>query len=157
MKSPSRDLAAETGVEAALLADAGDRQPAIIVGGIKQARIGQAEDLLAHRAEHGARITLLEVGSPAASNEQAIAGERHAPIVENVGQTTAGVARCRSDLQVALAEGDGVVGDEKAVGSLGAAGRRESDPATGSLLQHPGAGDVIGMDMGFERIGEAQA
>jgi hypothetical protein len=28
------DLAAETGVEAALLADAGDRQPAIIVRGI---------------------------------------------------------------------------------------------------------------------------
>ncbi len=67
------------------------------------------------------------------------------------------MARRRPDLQIALTEGDGVVGDEKAVGSRCTAGGRESDPATGSLLQHPGAGDVVGMDMGFERIGEAQS
>src|SRR5215471_766830 len=59
-------LAAETRVEPALLADTGDGQPAVIVGGIEQARIGQAEDLLAHRAEHRTRITLLEVGPLAA-------------------------------------------------------------------------------------------
>ena len=104
------DLAAETRVEAALLADAGDRQPAIVVGGIEQARIGQAEDLLAHRVEHGARITLLKVGPPAAPDHQAIAGEGHAAIVEHIGQATAGVAGCCPDLQVALAESDGVVG-----------------------------------------------
>src|SRR6516162_2150522 len=94
------DLAPQTRIEAALLTNTGDGQPAIVVGGIEQARIGQAEDLLAHGAEHGTRITLLEVGAPAASDHQTIPGESHAAIVEHICQTTAGVARCRPDLEV---------------------------------------------------------
>ena len=50
-----------------------------------------------------------------------------------------------------------VVLHQIAVGALGAARRRQHDLAAGALLQQPGAGDVIGMDMGFERRDELEA
>ena len=65
----------------------------------------------------------MKVGPPAAPDHQAIAGEGHATIVEDISQTTADMAGCRPDLQVALAESDRVVVDEVAVGFLGTAGR----------------------------------
>ena len=60
-------------------------------------------------------------------------------------------------MKIALPEGDDVVRHQIAVGTLGAAGGRNSDPAAGPPLQHPGTGDVVGMDMSFERIGQPQA
>ena len=52
--------------------------------------------------------------------------------------------------QAAAAEDDDIVGHQKAVGAERAARRRNHDPAAGALLQQPGAGHVIGVDMGFE-------
>src|SRR4029077_16106054 len=74
-----------------------------------------------------------------------------------MGEAAARVAGGGSDLKIALAEGDDVVGHQIAVGTLGAAGGRNRDPAAGPPLQHPGTGDVVGMDMSFERKRQPQA
>ena len=59
---------------------------------IEQAGLGQREDARAHRAVERARIALLEVGAAAAADQQAVAGEGHALVVEHVGQAAVGVA-----------------------------------------------------------------
>src|SRR5712671_6034417 len=66
------------------------------------------------------------------------------------------MARRRPDLQLALAEFDAVAMDEIAVGADRAAIARQRDLAAELALQHPRAGDVVGMDMGLERPGEAE-
>ena len=118
-------LAAEARVEMPLLADAGRGQPAIIMRRIEQTIVGQGEDLLMHRAVHRARIALLEIGPAAAADQQAIAGEGHAPVVEHIGQAAAGMARRLAHLQIAPAKGDHVVGHQIAVGPRGAAVGRQ--------------------------------
>jgi len=54
-------------------------------------------------------VTLLEVGAPAAPDEQTIAGERHASIIEHVSQAAACMARCLPDLKVTITKSDDIV------------------------------------------------
>src|SRR5216683_2808817 len=74
------DLAAEPRVEATLLGDAGYREATVIMRRVEQAIVRKAEDAVMHRAIHRRRVTLLEIGAPAAADQQAIAGERHAAV-----------------------------------------------------------------------------
>src|SRR5271155_152561 len=60
-------------------------------------------------------------------------------------------------LEIAIAKRDHVVLHQIAVGALGAAVGRQRDPASGPLFQQPPAGHMIGMDVRFKGIGEAQA
>jgi len=114
-------LAAEARIETPFLADAGHRQAAVIMRRIEQAIVRQGEDLLLHRAVHRLRVALLEIGPPAAPDQEAIAGERHAAIVEHIGQAAIGMAGRPAHLQVPPAKGDHVVRHQIAVGRLGAA------------------------------------
>ena len=77
------DFASQARIEPSLLADAGDRQTAIIVCGVEQAQIRQGEDLFVDRAVHRVRIALLEIGPSGASDKETVPGERHAAVVED--------------------------------------------------------------------------
>ena len=150
------DLAADARVEAPLLADAGHGQPAVVVRWIQQAIIGQREDLLVDRAVHRRRVAALEIGPAGAADHQAIASERHAAVVEQISQTAIGVAGGRAHHQPATAECDDIILAQVTVGASRAARRGQHDAAAGALLQQPGAGHMIGMDMGFERRDQPQ-
>ena len=93
------DVAAEARIEAALLGDARHREAAVVVRGIEQARRRQRQDLALHRAVHRARVALLEVGAAAAADQQAVAGERHALVVEHVGDAAVRVPGRRAHLE----------------------------------------------------------
>ena len=145
------DLAAQPGIEPLLLGDAADREATIIVCRIEQAVLGQREDARADRAIEGARIALLEVGAAGAADQQAIAGEGHALIVEHIGDAARGVAGRRPDLERPLAELDAVAVLQQPVGPRRARRRRQRDATTQPLVQEPGAGHMVGVDVGIQR------
>ena len=103
------------------------------------------------------RVALLEIGAAAAAHHQAIAGKRHAAVVEHIGQAAIGMARGLAHQQIAAAKGDDVVLHQIAVGARRTALGGQRDTASGPLLQQPRAGHMVGMDMGFERVDELQA
>ena len=140
-----------------LLADAGDGEAAVVVAGIDQAAIGQREDLAAHRAVQRARVALLEIGAPAAADEERIAGERHRAVVEHVGGAAAGVAGRGARFQMLFAERDLLGGPQIKIGALGTTRRRDRDAAAELLLEEPGAGDVVGMHVRLEGELELEA
>jgi hypothetical protein len=100
---------------------------------------------------------LLEVGAAAAAYQQAVAGEGHAEVVQHIGQATVGVAGRGAHGQVAAAEIDAVAVLQRAVDAVGAGCCGQCDVAAAALAQAPGAGDVVGVDVGVERGAQAQA
>src|SRR5262249_10326277 len=138
------EVAAEARIEAPLLAHSGGGDAAIIVRGIKEAILGQGEDLLMDGAVHEPRVAALERGPAAAPHQEAIAGERHALVVEHISEAARGMARRLTDAQIPLAEAQPVALREITVGSLGTAVSAKPDLAAEALLHHPGRGDVIG-------------
>jgi hypothetical protein len=122
VKSPSRRGAAEPRIEAPLLGHRGDGEAAVIMRRIEQALLGQGEDLLLHRAVHRRGVAALEIGAAAAADQQAIAGEGHALVVEHEGQAAIGVPWRRAHAEAAAAEFDRVARVEQPVGAGGAAG-----------------------------------
>ena len=151
------DRLPEARVVQLLLADAGDGQAAVVMPGIDQAALRQREDLLAHRAEQRARVAILEVGAAAAADEERIAGERHRAVVEHVAHAAAGVAGGRARFEAGCAKTDLLPGLEVAVGALRAARARHGDAAAEPLLQQPGAGDVVGVQMRLQRPRQPEA
>ena len=125
--------------------------------GIQEAIVGKGKDLRAHRAEDRPRIAFLEIGAAAAADEQAIARERHALVVEHVGDAAVRVARRLAHLQVVAAEADHVGVREIAVSALGAAFRADRDAASDAVLQQPRAGDVVRVHVRVERELEIEA
>src|SRR5437762_1519350 len=134
-----------------LLGDAGRGEAAIVVRRIEQAGLGQAEDAAAHRTVERARIALLEIGAARAADHDAVAGEGHALVVEHVGDAAVGVTGRRPHLERAAAERDPVAILQRAIGTGRAARLREGDLAFLALLQQPGAGHMVGMDMRLQR------
>ena len=150
------DLAAQPRIEAPLFGDAGHREAAVIVRRIEQAGRRQRQDLAAHRAVHCARVALLEIGAAAAPDQQAIAGERHALVVEDIRHTTQGMTGRRADLEIAGAELHAIAVREIAVAAFGSAGGGERDRAPQLPLQQPRAGHVIGVHVRLERGNELE-
>src|SRR5258706_4902934 len=109
-----------------------------------------------HGAEGRARIAVLKIRAPAAADEQAVARERHALVVEHERETAMGVTGRGADLERALAETDAVAVREIGIGARRPALRRERDAAAQALLQERSAGDVIGVNVGFEGAYELQ-
>ena len=124
---------------------------------VYEAGLGQREHLLAHRAVERARVALLEIGAPAAADEQRVAGERHRAVVEHVRHAAVGVPRGRARLERAAAERDAIAVREQPVRALGAGRRGERDAAAQPLLVQPRAGDVVRVHVRLERPGELQA
>src|SRR5881392_417999 len=60
-------------------------------------------------------------------------------------------------LKIAVAEGDDIVLHQISVGAFGTTVRRERAPAPGPLLQQPSSCYMVGVDMGFQDVDEAQA
>ena len=124
--------------------------------GIEQARRREAQDLAADRAIHGARVALLEIGAAAAADQQAVARECQALVVEDVSDAPLRMAGGRAHFEVAVAEAHAVAVLEVAVGALRAARFRESDAAADALAQEPCARHMVRMDVGLERHHEEQ-
>ena len=110
-----------------------------------------------HRGIEPAGIAALEIGTPAAADQQAIAGERHSFAVEEVGQAARGMPRRRPDRQIALAERDLVAVVEKTVRAFRAAFSRQRDLTAETMTQQPGPRDVIGVNMGLQGIDQLEA
>src|ERR1035437_10667059 len=91
------------------------------------------------------RAALLEIGAPAAADQQAIAGEGRALVIQNEGQASVGMARGCTDFNITLAELDRVAVLEQPVSASGAAcfGKRNATAAT--QPEKPGAGHMIGV------------
>ncbi len=125
--------------------------------GIDQAAIRQREDLLAHRVEQRARVAFLEVGAAAAADEERVAGKGHRAVVEHVAHAAAGVAWSRARLEAPSAEADFLSWLEVSVGAVRTARARYCDAAAEPLLEHPGAGDVVGVQMRLQRPRQLEA
>ena len=126
-------------------------QHGAIMRRVDQALSRQRHDLVADRAEHRTRIALLEVSAAGAADHEAIACEREAGVIENIRQAATGMARCGAHLKVPRAERDPVVVAQQPVGAFRSARGRHRDLATELALEPPGAGDVIGVNVGLER------
>jgi hypothetical protein len=144
------DVAAETRVVAAFLGDARDGQAAIIVRRVEQAFRGEGQDLATDRPIHRTRIALLEVGAPTAADQQAIAGERDAFIVEHEGHAALRVPGRSAGFEVATTEREVIAVRKIAVRAFRAARRGNRNLTAESGLQQPRTGHVICMDMRVE-------
>src|SRR5256886_2618155 len=151
------DLATEPRIEAALFGDARHREAAVIVRGIEQAGRRQRQDLAANRAVHHTRVTLLEIRAAAAADQQAIAGEGHAFIVEYIGDAAVRVAGRGAGLEIAGTERDAVAMRKITISVFGAARRGEPDGAAELPFQQPRPGDVVRMNVRLERGEEREA
>ena len=81
-----------------------DGEAAIVVRGIEQAGVGQREELQMDGAVHVARRALLEIGAPAAADQERVAGEGHALVVEHVAQAAMRVAGRGAHFEMPRAE-----------------------------------------------------
>ena len=113
--------------------------------------------MAAHRTVHRPRIALLEIGPTAAPDQQAVAGERHALVVDDIGDAPVGVARRSADLEISIAEVDAIAMRKIAIGARGAARRGGRDVTAELPLQQPPAGHMIGMNVRLERGDELEA
>ena len=137
----------ETRVVRLLLGNARDGEPAIIVAGIEKAIVRQREYLFMYGAIEIGTAALLEIGAPAAADEERIPCKRHALVVEHVSEASVRVAGRGAHFQPPLAEFNPVALAQVAIRTFRPAFRRDGDAASPPLLQQPRAGHVIGMDM----------
>ena len=99
-------FAPQARVETFFFGHARNREPAIIMRRKQQALIGQREYLLVHRAVHGVRIALLEIGAARPANKQAIAGESAGSVAQHVTDAAVRVAWCRAHFDLLIAKSD---------------------------------------------------
>src|SRR5215471_15224945 len=105
-----------------------------------------------HRAVHVVRLALLEISAAAASDENAVAGERHGFVVEHITHAAMGVPRRRADFEIARAKTDLIAMLEVEIRALRTARLPYSDAASHALLQEPCARDMIGVNVGIKRV-----
>ena len=96
----------QTGVESTLLSHAGHLTTAVVVAWIKEALVGQGEDLLGDRAVESTRISLLKVAAAAAPDQESVSSEGRTVIIEHIGETTIGMSWSGTHLQGPSTEGD---------------------------------------------------
>ena len=92
------EVAAKARIKLPFFRYAGNGQSAVVVSRIEKTVIWQREYLLMDRAVHRAGIALLKVRAATTADEQAIAREGHAPVIQDESQASAGVAGRRPDL-----------------------------------------------------------
>src|SRR5260370_9234764 len=147
----------EARIETPLLAYTRDAQTAIIVRRVKQASVGQRENLVVDRPEHRARVTLLEIRPAGAPDQQAIAGKRHGLIVEHEADAAIRMTRCRAHRQMSSAEPAPVAMAQVAVRAFSAARSRYRHLTAPARLEHPRAAHVLGVYVGIGCIKRARA
>ena len=129
------EITPETRVVSPFLGNAGHGQPAVVVCGIQKTVVRQGENLLVNRTVHYPRISLLEIRAAATTDEQTVAGESLARVVEHEGHASIGVAGCCARLEMVFSEVDLLTMLQKSVCAFGAARRRNGISASGTLLQ----------------------
>ena len=95
-------------------------------------------------------VTLLEIATAAASNQEGVAGEGGGLVVQDVGDTAVGVPRGAAHLQVPAAEVHVIPVLEGQADVLGAGGLGEANGAAGGLMHQPAAGHVVRVGVGVE-------
>ena len=123
------DLAAQARVVAPLFRHAGHRQAVVVMARVDQAGRRQREQLLMHGGIEARRAALLKIGAAAAADQQAVAAESTAFIVEHVTQAAVGVAGRGAHAKPTRTELDAVAVLEQAVRALGRSGARQGDAA----------------------------
>ena len=147
---------AESGIAAALLRDGRHGAPLVVVRRVQARGGGKDQDPLPDGAIERVRIALLEVGAPAAPDQQRVAGERDALLVTDVGDTARGMTGRLQHLERVAAEADDVAGGDAPIRGEHARAGAHDDLAAESLAQQPGTGHVIRVDVGLERGDQAQ-
>ena len=73
----------QTRIEKLLFADGRNRLSSVVVRRVDPVVIGQAEDLLPDRVEEDRGVPLLEVGSPAAADQQSVSWRNKIPLTQS--------------------------------------------------------------------------
>jgi len=59
-----------------------------------------------NRTIHGARVALLEIGTPAAPDQQGVAGKGHGLVIQYIGDATVRMTRGFAHLEITRPEAD---------------------------------------------------
>ena len=157
--SSSALAAAEPRIARLFLADAADPTLLIIVAGIDQRVVGQREELVVDRAVERRRVAVLEVGTAATVDQQRVAGEQRARRRPHPADSH-GDRRCARGVERLEAQRRRSRAARPSRTATSTCWRRSSPGtahlATGRIAQPRGAGHMIGVDMGFERIFERE-
>ena len=148
--------AAQAGVVLALFGHRADRVAAVVVPRVHQGVGGQREDLVVDRPVQGVGIALLEIGAPAAADQQGIAGEDHRLVVEHEAQAAVGVAGGGARDQGVPPELDPVAVVHPNVATAGAPVGGDDRAGAQPLADLRGAGDVIGVHVGLEGVDQLE-
>lgn len=116
---------------------------------------GQGEQLFAHAAVERGRVAVLEVGAPTAVDQQRVAGKY--ALADAIGVVPVGVARREQRVDADAAELEGLTLFQPRVDAGEIVERRVRDAAASLRLELACRGEVIGVDMGVERIDQLQA
>ena len=145
------DVSAEPWIEAPLFSDTGHGQAAIVMRRVKEACRRERQNLTSHRPVHFTRVALLEIGAATAANEQAVAGEGDAFVIQNISDASSRMPRGGSRLEIAFPELNTVTVPQVAVGPFGAGLCAECDLAAETALEQPCAGHMVRVHMRFQR------
>ena len=148
--------AAEARIEPALLVDSGDSAAFVVVGRIDEGRAGEGEQLAVDGAVELVRVALLEVGAPAAADEEGVAGERHGAVAEHEADAARGVAGGLEDGEPVGAEVELVAVLDEDVGAANAGALGDDRGGADALAQRAEGGDVIGVQVGIEGIAHVE-
>ena len=144
------DRFSETRVVQLFFHHRGHGHAAIVVPRVEKALVRQGEYLVVHGTEKCGRAAALKIGAARTADQQAVAGERHAFIVEHKSHATGRMPGRGARLEAASAEFDALPRNQHAVGAGRATRARDANHGAGARAQCRGAGDVVRMHVGIE-------
>ena len=148
-------LARHAGVAFLFLTDRGMRAALVVVAGPDGGGIGQGKQHLGQAAVQLARAAGLEVGATATIDEQGVAGED--VVAPDITHAARGVTRGVQGLQGLPAKRQRVAVLQLHARGADAAALRRGRAGTGQFGQLAGAGDVVGVGVGFHGPDQLQA
>ena len=147
-------LARDARVEAPFLADAAHPASLVVVGRIDEDLLVEREELLGDARPQRLRAPVLEIGAPAAADEEGVAGEDPvAPQVRDASRRMPGGGDRENFL---VAEEDHVAVLEQAVVALRIAVPADRGLRAGGPLERVRGGHVVGVHVGLERVLESE-
>lgn len=133
------------------------RLTGVVMRGVQQAVVGQGEDLRVHGAVQRAGTTLLEVGPPAAPDEQSVPSEGHGAVVHHQRHTARRVAGAGPHLQGEGPESQRVPLPNEEVGAGSAVAGNDAAAAGQRRAEGAASGHVIGVAVRVHRVTQRQA
>ena len=141
-------------IVALLLADGGDGVALVVVRREDQRLVGQAQQLAEQRFVLRARVAVLEIGAAGAADQQRVAGEHAVAHQEAVG--IVGVAGRVQHVDAEALDGELVAFGEPHRHHVGLGVLAHHRDAMGAVAQRAEAGDVVGVQMGVDRLDQLE-